>query len=277
MIVNVQENTVIDKKITTFTNTSQLSYLREDEYGVVDIAEDVDPIKTRKIRKDKMNWQFTFYARLDSSKACSDDDDVDYEEDCYSGLLGTFAISYDVIMKKKLIETFTTQESVAVFISPNPNCNSDIRQDVVVVMDTSGSMREENKLRYSVDVVAEKVLGRVGEGDRITLIAFSTEVNFLGTFTGQDGSIRAARDKLTGLAGAGFTNINDALLTALDYANGRVENEGSTAVPLIMIYTDGEPQGRDHHVTDREAIINNVRKRNRHGFPIFRWGILDMF
>ena len=137
-------------------------------------------------------------------------------------------------------------------------------------MDTSGSMADENKLRYSVDVVAEKVLGRVGPRDRITLISFSTEVNFLGTFTGRDASIREARNKLTGLAAAGFTNINDALLMALDYANGRVEKEASTAVPLIMIYTDGEPQGRDHHVTDRETIINNVRERNRHGFPIFR-------
>ena len=75
-------------------------------------------------------------------------------------------------MKKKMLETFATQESLAVFISPNPKVNKNIAQDLIVVMDISGSMEEENKLRYSMDVVAEKVLERVGEKDRITLISF---------------------------------------------------------------------------------------------------------
>ena len=159
VICNVKEYNRMEGRVTGFRNTTQLYYLQENDFGVVDIVE-ATGVKTRIIRKDMFNWVFTFYARLDSTKSCAagggahahyDEEDDDYDEaDCYSGLQGHFAITYDVRTKKRQIEIFPTRESVAVFVSPNPRLNSDVSQDVVVVMDTSGSMADENKLRYGV-------------------------------------------------------------------------------------------------------------------------------
>lgn len=136
-----------------------------------------------------------------------------------------------------------------------------VARDVILVLDTSGSMQGD-KISQAKEA-ARFVVDRLNPDDRFALIAFNTTVNRFGEglMTMQDRD--AARRFIAGLAAAGSTNINQALLEALK----GVDNERPT---VIIFLTDGLPTVG---VTDSGQIIANVDKAAPPSVRLFTFGV----
>lgn len=127
-------------------------------------------------------------------------------------------------------------------------------KDLAIVVDTSGSMagakmeQARRALRFCINALSGK--------DRFNVYGFSTEVHpFRDGLVTADAEVKqAALDYADGLQALGGTNINQALLAALN-ANPRVADRPY----LVVFLTDGEPTV---DVTDPEKILANVAERN---------------
>jgi Ca-activated chloride channel homolog len=142
-----------------------------------------------------------------------------------------------------------------------------IPRDMVMVLDTSGSMRgvkmEQAKkaLKYC--------LGNLSSNDRFALINFSTAVNKY-----KDGLLEASQEQIEqgkkwvdNLDATGGTAIDAALKDAMDYRSsdmGRTFN--------IVFFTDGMPTVGE---TNPEKILKNVAARNTANTRIFTFGVGD--
>lgn len=118
----------------------------------------------------------------------------------------------------------------------NPTGGDDkapIAKDVVLALDTSGSMRGEKM--EQARLAAEQVIARLGPDDRFNIVAFGTEAHALAPAplpqTAENRN-RAA-EFIDALVAVGRTNIADALDAAL---------AGDTDRPRIVLFlTDGTP------------------------------------
>jgi Ca-activated chloride channel family protein len=143
----------------------------------------------------------------------------------------------------------------------------EIPRDVVLVLDTSGSMRgvkmeqARKALRYCLD--------NLGPQDRFALINFATTVNkykdtLSETKPEQQDQARKWVDKLEATGG---TAINDALGAALDF-RGKDDTRNFT----VVFFTDGQPTIGE---TNWDKIQKNVQTRNSASTRIFTFGVGD--
>src|SRR5262249_54228041 len=122
-----------------------------------------------------------------------------------------------------------------------------VPRDVVLVLDTSGSMRgvkmeqARKALKYC--------LNNLGKNDRFALINFSTTVNKYkdGLTEGDSEQLDQAKKWVDNLEATGGTAINDALATALAM---RTKDEGRSFT--VVFFTDGQPTIGE---TDPEKIL----------------------
>jgi Ca-activated chloride channel family protein len=142
-----------------------------------------------------------------------------------------------------------------------------VPRDIVLVLDTSGSMRGKrmtqarNALKYC--------LSNLEKHDRFAVINFATTVNkytekLLPANTDQ---ITEAKKWVDGLEATGGTAIDDALKTALDF---RSSDEGRTFT--IVFFTDGRPTIGE---TNTDKIMKNVEAKNTANTRIFTFGVGD--
>lgn len=128
-----------------------------------------------------------------------------------------------------------------------------IARDIVFVYDRSGSMAGEKMeqgrqaLRMGIDMLAE--------GDRFGIVDFASEAeSFRTELVPATKENRAqARDYVTSLRAAGSTNINDALMKAMDLVK---PDEGR--LPMVFFITDGLPTVGERRF---DRILDNVRAR----------------
>jgi len=138
-----------------------------------------------------------------------------------------------------------------------------IVKDVIFVLDTSGSMRGE-KLEQAKDAL-EFVLDELNDEDRFNIVTFSTGVRQY------DDRLRPAEERKEGrrfvrnLTASGGTDINRALLEALD----QVDEERPT---IIIFLTDGLATEGEIE-TDR--ILDNVDDAAPDNVRIFAFGVGD--
>ena len=140
-----------------------------------------------------------------------------------------------------------------------------IPRDMVLVLDTSGSMRgrkmeqARKAMRYCLD--------NLNPQDRFALIHFATSVNkFKDNVTdASPEQLEQARKWVDQLEATGGTAINDALLAALDF---RSADMGRTFT--IVFFTDGCPTIRE---TNTDRILNNVAGKNSANTRIFTFGV----
>lgn len=139
-----------------------------------------------------------------------------------------------------------------------------VAKDVILVLDTSGSMQGEkigqarNALKY--------VLNQLQPEDRFNVITFST-----GIVSYAPGKLVAASERgdairfVENIQANGSTNINRALLEAMAQAD-RVR-------PTIVIFlTDGLPTVDE---TDTERILENVKQNAPGNVRLFTFGVGD--
>jgi Ca-activated chloride channel family protein len=139
-------------------------------------------------------------------------------------------------------------------------------KDVVYVLDTSGSMRDEGKIEKARRALEFGVRG-LGPRDRFNVVSFAGETRLMET--GLIAADRAGRERgiafVRGLQATGGTNINDALVDALR----QFPREGGRP-RLLVFLTDGLPTVG---VTEPERIIANVQRARLDGLRLFTFGV----
>ncbi len=136
-----------------------------------------------------------------------------------------------------------------------------VAKDVVLVLDTSGSMAGEKMDQAKAAV--RYVLDNLGERDRFNIVSFSTATRL---FADQPVSLtqRAkGRDFIQKLQAAGSTDINRALLEAVYGAD-------STRPTVVIFLTDGLPTAGE---TDPDRIIANIAAAAPKSVRLFSFGV----
>ena len=148
-----------------------------------------------------------------------------------------------------------------------------IPKDVVFVLDVSGSMygtkmdQAKEALEYVLDALKNS---STADRDRFNIISFS---DYVGTFS-ESGLKEATSDNIgeaesfvDGLEAIGGTNINEALLKALESVSS-----SSTNSKVIVFLTDGAPTVGE---VDTGKIADNIEAANTAGARIFVFGVGD--
>jgi Ca-activated chloride channel homolog len=143
-----------------------------------------------------------------------------------------------------------------------------IPRDLVLVLDTSGSMEHE-KLRQA-KAALKHTLDTLGPDDRFALISFATTPTpfrqNLSASTAQD--LGEARAWVEDLKAEGGTDISAALEAALGFRTER----GSGRTFQIVFLTDGLPTVG---LTDTSKILKIVDRGNSDGIRIYPFGVGD--
>jgi Ca-activated chloride channel family protein len=136
-----------------------------------------------------------------------------------------------------------------------------VAKDVVLVLDTSGSMAGEKM--DQAKAAARYVLDNLGERDRFNIVSFSTATRL---FADQPVSLSqhvSGRDFIQKLQAAGSTDINRALLEAVSGVDAKR--------PTVVIFlTDGLPTAGE---TDPDRIIANVAGSAPKSVRLFSFGV----
>jgi Ca-activated chloride channel homolog len=138
-------------------------------------------------------------------------------------------------------------------------------KDVVFVVDTSGSMSEDNKMEkaksallYGIQILRPQ--------DRFNVISFAGEEHLMetGLISADDSGRRRGQEFVKSLRPVGGTNINQSLLTSLgQFADG--------SRPKILVFlTDGLPTVGE---TNINRIVDNVREARKTGIRLFTFGV----
>jgi Ca-activated chloride channel family protein len=138
-------------------------------------------------------------------------------------------------------------------------------KDVIFVLDTSGSMQDDDKIKQAVSTL-KFGLKTLGERDRFGLISFATEVRPFREklLPATEANVNAAISFLDGVSATGATNIYDSLHTALQMASG------GDRPAYIVFLTDGLPT---HVERDPAVIIKKAQEWAPKGVRVFTWGV----
>ena len=107
-----------------------------------------------------------------------------------------------------------------------------VAKDVILVLDTSGSMREE-KIEQAREA-AKYVLGNLNPNDRFGIVSFSTFTKAFSSKLEAASQAGKGEEFVNRLEAVGSTDINRALLEALDMAD-------RTRPTTLIFLTDGLP------------------------------------
>ncbi|MBN1219244.1 MAG: VWA domain-containing protein [Anaerolineae bacterium] len=148
-------------------------------------------------------------------------------------------------------------------VAPNVDAEQVVEKDVILVLDTSGSMEGE-KMEQARDAL-KYVLDHLNQGDRLNIIAFSTGLRAFSNRTEPLSAVPEARRFVDSLRAEGSTDINRALLEAITSADQQR--------PTIIIFlTDGLPTSG---VVETPLILNNVDQAASSNLRVFPFGVGD--
>jgi Ca-activated chloride channel family protein len=138
-------------------------------------------------------------------------------------------------------------------------------RDVVLVLDVSGSMAGASI--QQAKAALKFVLDRLGAKDRFGLIAFADHADKFGPglWDASPPNVTLAKQWVDSLQAVGGTNINAALLTALD-----LRSDDPHRNLMIIFFTDGQPTTGE---TVPEKIVANVVARNTANTRLFTFGV----
>lgn len=134
-------------------------------------------------------------------------------------------------------------------------------KDVILVLDTSGSMAGEKIIQAKQAL--RFILDRLNANDRFALIAFSSSVTRFRDGLSPASQREAAHRFVDGLQALGGTNINDALLDALR----GLDRERPTT---IIFLTDGQPTVG---IVNTDKIVANVGAAAPKSVRLFTFGV----
>jgi Ca-activated chloride channel family protein len=153
-------------------------------------------------------------------------------------------------------------------VSPRVEMSKDkqLPRDMVFVLDTSGSMSEDGKIKQAQKAL-KYCLNNLNPKDRFGLMNFATSVDKYkpGLLAADKDQIEGAKKWVDGLEAAGGTAIDDALKEALD-----MRSKDDSRTFTIVFFTDGQPTIGE---LNPEKILKNVSARNTANTRIFTFGV----
>lgn len=152
--------------------------------------------------------------------------------------------------------------------APTVEVDHVIPRDVVLILDTSGSMEGE-KLSQAKNALTY-VLEHLNAEDRFNVIAFSTGLKRYAYELRPVSEAGDAADWVGGLQALGGTNINLALLDALALGEGETAPGGGERPLVVIFLTDGLPT---EGVTEVEQILANVEAQTSPNVRLFPFGV----
>ena len=138
-------------------------------------------------------------------------------------------------------------------------------KDVIFVLDTSGSMADDGKMEKAKAALRHGV-GALSSRDRFNIISFAGEEHLMSvqTIAADEDGKRKAREFIERMRATGGTNINDAVMAALN------QFQASERPRLLVLITDGQPTVGTTNVS---RIQQNVKQANRAGARLFTFGV----
>ncbi|MCB0172365.1 MAG: VWA domain-containing protein [Anaerolineae bacterium] len=179
-----------------------------------------------------------------------------------------FSLFYSISPEDIGVNLLSTKERdedgfFTLLIAPNVEAEEIVDKDVTLVLDVSGSMEGE-KMEQARDAL-KYVLDNLNEGDRFNIIAFSTGVRAFSTQPEPVSAVAEARRFVDNLRPEGSTDINRALLEAIDSAD-------SERPTIIIFLTDGLPTSG---TVETPLIVNNIEQAATGNLRIFPFGVGD--
>ncbi|KAK0044428.1 inter-alpha-trypsin inhibitor heavy chain H3-like isoform X2 [Biomphalaria pfeifferi] len=172
------------------------------------------------------------------------------------GISAQFVVQYDVEHKPKG-EILVVDGYFIHFFAPDL---PPIPKDILFVLDVSSSMygNKINQLKTAMSVILKDLQPQ----DRFNIIKFSSDVTKWRDelVSVEEGTIKEAQYFVQQLSASGMTNINDALLTAV---NDLKVTRSKHRVSMIFFLTDGSPTMGE---MNKDKIAANVAGFS---FPIF--------
>lgn len=155
---------------------------------------------------------------------------------------------------------------VMLLLAPRAEIAQDQRvpRDIVFVLDTSGSMREDGKLEQAKKAL-KFGLDSLKPGDRFTVLNFATTVNSFSSTLMNQSELAAAKKWVDALESTGGTAINEALLEAL-----KLQTNDKQRNFTIIFFTDGKPTVGEVNVN---TILTNVDRAATANTRIFTFGV----
>lgn len=139
-----------------------------------------------------------------------------------------------------------------------------VAKDVILVLDTSGSMSGE-KIAQARNAL-KFVLQQLKTEDRFNVVTFSTGIVSFAQSGLRPASERAEAIRFVeNIQAGGSTNINQALLQAMSIA----DQERPT---IVIFLTDGLPTVDE---TSTERILDNVKRQTPNNVRLFTFGVGD--
>ena len=139
-----------------------------------------------------------------------------------------------------------------------PRTTTAIPTTIVLVVDHSGSMEEENRIGSLKQAVAS-FLRKLPEGSRVAVVGFSSEVERLCPFTTDRDQVLGAVNRLRP---GGATRFYDAVAEALDLLD---EQSGRR---VVLALTDGEDTASESASLDTAIVA-----ARRLGLPVYTLGL----
>ncbi len=173
----------------------------------------------------------------------------------------------DVSVKLLSYQTGAGDGYFLLLASPSVEMKSKpVPKDVTFVLDTSGSMAEDNKLKQAKKAL-RFCLANLNPEDRFEVVRFSTEAESLfGSLTAADSkAVDKAQEFIANLKPSGGTAIYDALDKAIAQRPEKSER------PYVVIFmTDGQPtvgESRD------DSIVAVTNRASKDGTRVFCFGL----
>ncbi|RXN23125.1 serine threonine- kinase WNK2-like isoform X1 [Labeo rohita] len=179
------------------------------------------------IRADKDAW-VKFYPTRDQQTRC---------DDCSkNGLNGNLIIMYDVQRQKRSGDLTVSNGYFVHYFAPTDIQR--IPKNVVFIIDQSGSMR--GKKIEQTRLAMLRILSDIAEDDRFGLITFSGHIETWKPelLKATKGNVEEAKAFVKGITSRGSTDINAAVLKAVDMIK-QYPQEGSASILILL--TDGDP------------------------------------
>ena len=145
----------------------------------------------------------------------------------------------------------------------DPNVQA-IKREVTLVIDRSGSMRNEKIAQ--VKEAAMQIIAGLRPGEAFNVLIYSNSVQWFSPkpVIKSEATEKAARKYIEGITATGGTNIYDALRTALE------QEPVEGMLPIVLFLTDGLPTvGQTSETSIRELAV----KANPHRRRIFTFGV----
>jgi Ca-activated chloride channel family protein len=142
-----------------------------------------------------------------------------------------------------------------------PSTDAVVDKDVILVVDTSGSMDGEKIVQAKA--AAAYVLDHLGEGDRFNLVTFNTATRLFAEGPVSVGRRAEAKTFVSRLTAQGSTDINRALLEAVSGA----DKERPT---VVIFLTDGLPTVGEKNP---DRIVANVTSSAPKSVRLFAFGV----